>query len=193
MWGGREAAAGSPLWVPFRYVGGRVADLFEVVDISIGLGPGVKVDAKYGVNFLGAGSVRSVRLGLDHGGPRVWCERDRQVGLFPFSLLGWPAHAVGRVVNDPKLTERALRLAVAGSLGTQTLEEREVAEAGALVLRDTVAMWRHSTWGDSLPLGAEAHVGLVGARVTARPLQVVDLAVGLVGLDLDPWLAKKPF
>ena len=191
--GGALATVGRVAWAPFRYVGGRVADLFEVVDLNLGFGPGAKIDARYAVNFLGAGRVESVRLGLDHGRLRGWREADRQMGLFPLSLLGWPAAAAGRVLRNPELTEKAIELAVAGSAGSQTLERAELAREGAPVLISVVSMWRHATWGDSLPVGAEAHAGLVGARVLVKPLQLVDLAVGFVGLDLDPWLAKRPF
>jgi hypothetical protein len=167
--------------------------LLDVVDLNVGVGPGAKVDAKYGVHFLGAGSVRSVRVGLTDGRLRLWRERDEQVGLFPFSLLGWPAHAVGRIVNDPKLSEKALEIAIGASLGTHAVEREFIAKEGATVLKDVAQMWRHTTWGDSLPVGGEVHAGLVGARVMARPLQLVDFAVGFLGIDLDPWLAKKPF
>jgi len=187
--GGLAAVA----WAPCRYVAGRVGDLLEVVELSVGVGPGAKVDAKYGVNFLGAGSVRSLRVGLRGGRPSAWGERDRQAGLFPFSLLGWPAHGVARLLQDRELAEKALYVAATTSLGTQTLEYRMAAEQGTAALRDVASMWRHTTWGESLPIGAEVHAGLVGARVMARPLELVDLAVGFVGIDLDPWLAREPF
>ena len=185
--------AGRLIGAPFRYAAGRFGDLLEALDLSVGLGPGVKLDAKYGVSFLGAGRVDAVRLGLCGRRLGLWREADRQLGLFPFSLLGWPAHAVGRLLANPGLADTALELALAASLGTQTIERKELIARGAIALTDSVKMWRHTTWGDSLPVGAEVHAGLIGARVMVRPLQIVDFAVGFVGIDLDPWLAKRPF
>lgn len=191
--GSALATTAKVLVAPLRYVGGRLGDFFEVFDLNVGLGDGVKLDVKYGVNFLGAGRVRSVRLGLADGRLDFWQERDRSLGLFPFSLLGWPAHLAGRVLGDPKLSEKALNLAMAHSLGTQTVDRELVAKEGAVVLHDVLKMWRHTTWGNSLPLGAEVHGGLVGVRVIAKPLQAMDFVLGFVGIDLDPWLAKRPF
>ncbi|MFP4057730.1 MAG: hypothetical protein ACLF0G_12765 [Candidatus Brocadiia bacterium] len=191
--GGSAPGGASVLWAPARYLGGRGLDLLDILEVSVGLGPGAKADVKYGINFLGVGRVRALRMGMDGRRPNVWWEADDQVGLFPFSLLGWPAHLAGRLLDDPQLTERAIQLAIAGSLGSQTVQRKELAEEGAVVLSDVVRMWRHTRWGDSLPVGAELHAGLAGARVMLKPLQALDFAVGIVGLDLDPWLAKSPF
>ena len=152
-WGATPlATVGRIAWAPVRYVGGRVGDLFDVVDLSVGIGPGAKADVKYGVNFLGAGRVEAVRLGLADGRLGAWSERDRSLGLFPFSLIGWPVHVAGRALDDPKLGERALELAVAHSLGTQCIDRKALAKEGAVVVHDALKMWRHTRWGDSLPL-----------------------------------------
>jgi hypothetical protein len=184
---------GQVLWAPVRYVGGRVADLAEAVDLNVGIGDGAKVDVRYGVNFLGAGRVRAVRAGLHGGRLALWKEKDHTLGLFPLSLLGWPAHLVGRVANSRKLRDQALELATAHALGTQTVERDVVMRQAGTMLGDAVKSWRHTRWGDSLPIGGEVHAALVGARLVAKPLQLLDFAVGFAGIDLDPWLAKKPF
>ncbi|NQT51141.1 hypothetical protein HQ576_03785 [bacterium] len=191
--GSALATAGQVLWAPFRYVGGRVGDLFDIFDLNLGVGAGAKADVKYAVNFLGAGHVDAVRFGLTDGTLDLWQEKDREVGLFPFSLIGWPAHIAGRVLNNPRLSEDAIKLAVAHSLGTQTVDRQMLAREGAVVFHDVLRMWRHTTWGNSLPVGAEFHAGLVGVRVAAKPFQVLDFGLGFVGIDLDPWLRKRPF
>jgi hypothetical protein len=190
---GALATAGRVLWAPVVYVGGRVADLLEVVDLNLGVGAGGKADVKYGVNFLGAGRVDAVRFGLADGTLDLWSEQDREVGLFPFSLLGWPAHLVGRMMNEPGVSNRAWHIAVDYSLGTETMDRRWVAWESRKVVQDVLRAGVHTTWGNSLPLGAELHPGLVGVRVTAKPLQAVDFALGFVGIDLDPVLARRPF
>jgi hypothetical protein len=64
-------------------------------------------------------------------------------------------------------------------------------EVGQEVVLEMLTMWRGTRWGDSLPIGAEVHGGIVGARVIVKPLQAIDFALGFVFIDLDPWLAKR--
>ena len=52
---------------------------------------------------------------------------------------------------------------------------------------------RGTRWGDSLPVGAEVHAGIVGVRAIVKPLEVIDFALGFVFIDLDPWLAKRVY
>ena len=184
---------GRTLWAPVRYAEGRVADLMDAVELNVGFGKGFKLDLKYGIHFLGIGQVRDWRLGVLDRRVGCWREIDDTLSLFPFSLLGWPVKAVARSFGDLDLAERAAFVATAGTLGIQYLDRKELCGDAAFILKDTVESWRHTRWGDSLPVGAEVHAGIVGVRAVVRPLQVVDFAVGFVGIDLDPWLDKTPF
>jgi len=186
-------AHGGAGWEPLRYLGCRLADLLDALELNVGVGPGAKVDVKYGISFLGVGRVRALRVGVVGRRPSIWWESDRQAGLFPFSLLAWPPYGLGRLLNERELAEKALWIAVSGSLGHQSIEREELTTGGGLLVKEVVKMWRHTRWGDSLPVGAEVHGGLIGVRVLVRPLQLADFVVGIVGLDLDPWLAKTPF
>jgi hypothetical protein len=191
--GGAWRTTGRALWAPFQYVGGRVADLLDIVDVNVAIGPGAKFDVKYAVNFMGAGSADAVCLGLRDGGPWAWTESSEIHGLFPLNLLGWPASVAGRLLDDDELTDLLIEAAISGGIGTETIHREEVVRAGREKVQDMLRMWRGTNWGDSLPVGAEVHGGIVGARVIVKPLQAVDFAVGFIGLNLDRWLDKRVF
>ncbi|NQT88652.1 hypothetical protein HQ560_17940 [bacterium] len=192
-WAGGWRTAARVLWAPFQYVGGRVGDLFDIIDVNVGIGPGAKIGVKYAVNTLGAGSSEAVCLGVRDGGPDAWTESTEVHGYFPFNLLGWPASVASRVLDDEELTRLLIDAALAGGIGTETIQREEIIDIGGEVVQDMLRMWRGTRWGDSLPIGAEIHGGIVGARVIVKPLQAIDFALGFVFIDLDPWLAKRVY
>ncbi len=169
----------------------RGRDLLDVVEVSVGVGPGAKVHVAYGVQFLGVGDVRSRRLGILDRRVGVWRELDTEMGLFPIGLLGWPLHHAAGAVGLRQLASDARFLAQDATDGFQHLDRKELNGDPGFILRDTVTGPVHARWGESFPIGVEVHA-LVGLRATMRPLQLVDFVVGFLGLDLDPWLARSP-
>ena len=181
----------SLLTAPARYLRDRALDLLDIVELNVGAGRGAKVSVKYGLHFFGLGSVRSRRAGTIDRRAGTWREIDTEFGILPLSVAAWPVHYGAEACGWRQLAAGARVVAQAGSEGVQHLDRKELNGNPAFILRDTVEGPVHTRWGDSFPIGAEVHL-LVGLRAVVRPLQLADFAVGLVGLDLDPWLAKNP-
>jgi len=169
----------------------RGRDLLDVVELNVGVGPGAKFHLAYGVQFFGLGDVRSRRLGILDRRVGFWRELDTELGLFPVGMVGWPLGHAARAVGLRRLAADARFLAQDATDGFQHLDRKELNGDPGFILRDTVTGPVHARWGESFPIGIEAHA-LVGFRATVRPLQFVDFLVGFVGLDLDPWLARSP-
>lgn len=184
--------AGKVATAPLRYVRGRVLDLLDVFELHVGMGRGVKADVKYGLHFFGLGDVRAWRAGMFGRRAGTWREIDTEIGLLPVSVLAWPVHYGAKAAGWGRLAGDARFVAQAGSEGVQHLDRKELNGDPEFFWKDTVEGPRHTRWGDSFPIGAEVHA-FVGVRAMVRPLQAVDFVVGLVGLDLDPWLARRPF
>ena len=176
---------------PLRYLRERALDLLDVVELNVGAGRGAKLSVKYGIHFFGVGSVRSWRAGTIDRRAGVWREIDTEFGILPLSIAAWPVHYGAKACGYRQLAADAKLVAQAGSEGVEHLDRKELNGDPAFLLKDTVEGPVHTRWGDSFPIGAEVHA-FVGVRAMVRPLQLVDFAVGLVGFDLDPWLATNP-
>jgi hypothetical protein len=192
---GQARGGGSPaaraVMAPVRYLGARGQDLLDVFEVNVGAGRGLKLDVKYGVNFLGLSDIKAWRAGTIDRRAGVWRELDSEIGLFPLSLLAWPVHYAARACGCDTLAADARFVARAGSVGVQHLDRKELNGEPEFFEKDTVEGWRHTRWRDCFPIGAEIHA-TVGVRLMMRPLQLVDFLVGFVGLDMDPQLAKGP-
>ncbi len=182
---------GGPALAPLRYLRGRALDLLDVVELNVGAGPGAKLSVKYGLHFFGLGSVRSTRAGNIDRRAGTWRELDTEFGILPLSVAAWPVHYGARAWGRRQLAADAKLVAQAGSEGIQYLDRKELNGDPAFIVKDTAEGPVHTRWADSFPIGAEVHA-YVGIRALVRPLELVDFAVGLVGLDLDPWLATNP-
>ncbi|MFP4057731.1 MAG: hypothetical protein ACLF0G_12770 [Candidatus Brocadiia bacterium] len=197
--GSRPPLAARVLLAPVRYLRDRGQDLMDAVEVNVGVsqlkgGPSryVKLDLKYGVHFFGFGDdVRTWRAGNIDRRAGYWRELDTELSLFPLSLLAWPVHHAAQLWGWQGLARDARFVARAGTKGIQYVDRKELNGDPAFLWKDTVEGYRHTCWGDSFPIGAEVHA-LLGARLMVRPLQLADFAVGLVGLDMDPWLTKRP-
>ena len=185
------ADAGKLAMAPVRYVRGRVADALDVFELHVGIGRGAKVDVKYGLHFFGLGDVRAQRYGLLGRQAGTWREMDSEISLMPFNVLAWPVHYGAKAAGWHQLAADAQFVAQAGGDGVQHLDRKSLNGDPEFYVKDTVEGPRHTRWGESFPIGAEMHAW-VGVRAMARPLQLVDFAVGFVGIDLDPWLTKEP-
>lgn len=176
---------------PLRYLHERGADLMDVFELHVGAGRGAKLDLRYGVHFFGLGDVRSHRIGLLDRRVGAWREIDTQLSLFPLSLLAWPVERGARLCRWRRLAEDAGFVLQAGTQGVQHLDRKEFGGDPEFFLKDTVEGAIHTRWSDSFPIGAEVQAG-VGVRFMLRPLQLADFLVGIVGVDLDPWLLREP-
>jgi len=176
---------------PAGYLRERALDLLDVVELHVGAGRGAKVDVRYGVHLFGLGDVRAWRAGAIDRRVGTWRELDSEIALLPLSILAWPVHYAAKGCGWRTLAGDARFVAQAGSEGVQHLDRKELNGDPAFVWKDTVEGPRHTRWGDSFPIGAEVHA-LVGVRAAVRPLQLVDFVVGIVGLELDPWLTREP-
>ncbi len=188
---GALARARRAATAPLRYAHDRVKDLFDVFELNVGVGRGVKVDVRYGVQLFGLGDVKTWRLGNMDRRVGVWRELDSEIALFPLSLLAWPVRHGARLLGWRGLAQDAKFVAQAGTEGVQHLDRKELNGDVTFLWRDTVSGYRHPRWGDSFPIGAEVQAG-VGARVVVRPLQAVDFVLGFIGIDLDPELKARP-
>ncbi|MBM4030980.1 MAG: hypothetical protein FJ291_04250 [Planctomycetes bacterium] len=175
---------------PLGYLHGRLADLLDTFELSVGYGRGVKLDLRYGLHFLGAGDVRARRLGILDRRVGVWRELDSELSLFPFSLLASPVEEAARLCGCRQLAADAHSVLQVGTEGFQLLDRKELNGDPEFILKDTVEGPVHTRWGDCFPIGAEVQAG-VGVRALIRPLQLADFLVGFVGLDLDPWLNQQ--
>jgi len=196
-WGTASAAEAPPAeppreakarpWAPLRYLHERLADLLDIVELNVGAGRGVKLDVKYGVQFLGLSDLRTRRVGILDRRVGAWREIDSEIGLLPFSFLAYPVEQVAGLCGWRRLAGDAAFVRHAGTLGIQYLDRKELHGDPEFFIKDTVEGPLHTRWGDSFPIGAEVHAG-VGIRFLLRPLQLVDFVAGFVGIELDPWL-----
>ena len=184
------AQAGAAL-APLRYLEARGRDLLEAVELNVGLGRGAKLSVKYGFQLFGLGDVRSQRFGTFGYGTGTWRELDFEAGFLPLSVLVWPVSYGAGLVGWHALASDARAAAQIGSEGVEYLDRKELNGDPAYFWKDTVEGPVHTRWGDCFAIGGEAHAG-VGLRAMIRPLQLVDFVIGIVGLDLDPWLETNP-
>jgi len=191
--GAAGAAEGPPpqptprAWAPLRYLHERCADLLDIVELNVATGRGVKLDLKYGLQFLGACDHRTRRFGILDRRVGAWREIDSQLGLLPFSYLAYPVEHAARALGARRLAADAEFVRRTGTRGIQYLDRKELNGDPVFFVKDTVEGPLHTRWGDSFPIGAEVHAG-VGIRFLLRPLQLVDFLAGFVGIELDPWL-----
>jgi len=186
-----EARKGSRALAPLRYLHERLADFLDIFELNVSVGRGAKADLKYGLLFFGLGDVRVQRYGLLDRRAGTWRELDTELCLLPLSLLASPVEQAARLGGAPGLAQDAHFVLQAGTDGFQHLDRKEFNGDPEFLLKDTVDGPMHTRWGDCFPIGAEFHLG-VGARVTLRPLQLVDFLVGFAGFELDPWLNSQP-
>jgi hypothetical protein len=106
-------------------------------------------------------------------------------------VLAWPVHWGAKAAGRDQLAMDARFVARAGSEGVEHLDRKELNRDPAWIVKDTVSGPVHTRWADCFPIGAEVHA-FVGARAMVRPLELVDFVVGLVGIELDPWLERNP-
>jgi len=184
-------APAGPVAAPLRYLRERALDLLDAVELNVGAGRGAKLSVQYGLQFFGAGSVRSHRVGTIDRRVGRWRELDTELGLLPLSLLAWPVHYAAKAAGRRQLAADAAFVAKDASDGFEHLDRKELNGDPVFLLKDTVTGPVHTRWGDSFPIGFEVHA-LVGVRARVRPLQLADFLVGFVGVELDPWLATNP-
>jgi hypothetical protein len=168
-----------------RYVRNRLLDLLDIAEVNIGVGPGAKAGVEYAIGRTTLGYVESTRLGLDSRQVGVWSERNVSYGIFPLSLVFLPFELTRG------LGETWETIAVVGfELGTIGIErwERENFNTTAKLYEVALAGGPiHERPGDIAAIGAELHL-FFGARARVKPLEIVDFALGFIGIDLDPQL-----
>ena len=189
---GAMSRAGRLALAPLRYVGRRAQDLLDVFELNASAGRSVKIDVRYGVQLFGyADDLETWRVGLMDRRAGTWREIDSEIALFPLSYLAWPIAKGAEACGWRQAASDVHFVYEAGTEGVQHLDRKELNGDVAFFWKDTVSGHRHTRWGDSFPIGVEAHLG-VGVRAVVRPLQLADFVVGFVGLDLDPWLNREP-
>jgi len=181
--------------VALRYAYQRLVDLVDVVELNVGIGPGVKAGAELGLVRVGLGLVEARRIGLDGRQLGSWQERNVAYGILPVSLLFAPFE-LARGAGE---TWEALAVwgFEAGSLGAERTEREEFATTTVLY-HDArmVGPWHDRLPGDLCSLGAEVHLLVIGARARLKPAQLLDFLIGLVGGDMDEELRgwqRKPY
>ena len=170
-----------------RYAFGRVADALDVVEANVGIGPGLKAGVEYAVLRTSVGSVHAQRLGMDGRQIGTWDERNVAFGIFPASLLFAPFE----LVKNQGDTWRALAVGgfELGTVGVERTSRENFATSDVLYHETVMAGPWNERPGDTAAIGAELHLGFIGARLRVKPLEFVDFIVGFVGIELDPQLA----
>jgi len=145
------------------YLGDRLRDLAQVIEIDGSLGTGVRAQVGVsGVAQLGVGWSRATAAGLRDGDLGSWREDRSELGLGPFYL-----HEVEiEGSSDALVGHRTARF---GEEGFTSLP---------------VEYWG-GVWADRLPgdVCIGGHVFFVGGSARFRLLELLDFLAGLVGAD----------
>lgn len=151
--GGGRSLAGATA----HYFLSRWYDLIDIVDFSIGAGPGFLVNVRLTkLAQIGGGWSDSRRIGFRGRSAGVWREIRKEVGV---SLLYY---------------QKIEREKIAGWVETMRVEKMDL---------DTSDVYADNNDRSFLGVGATVHVGVL-VDVNARPMQAVDFVLGLFTIDV---------
>jgi hypothetical protein len=140
-----------------HYFLSRWYDLLDIVDFSVGAGPGFLVHAQVTkLAQVGIGYSDSRRFGLRGRSPGVWREIRQEVGV---SLLYY---------------QKIEREKIAGWVETMRCEKMDL---------DTAEVYGNNNDRSFLGVGATVHLGVL-VDVNVRPMQAIDFVLGLFTIDV---------
>lgn len=177
-----------------QYFVNRGLDALNIVDLSLGAGPIMRVDVQYGLGNVGFGWVHSYRLRIGGGSPATKEE------AYEFSLLP-PPLPQGLVLIDSAIggdtsslmwgigfTKESEQWILPYCVSASERPEMERGWYAFLSVQDGPQVDANSTakerirWA-SAAIGAEVHI-LVGLRARIYPVQLVHFVGGIFGLHL---------
>ena len=162
---------------------GRLDDLKDCGRISIGLGMGLEAHAK-------VGSLTQPTIGLGSASVKIGHEDRSTTLLWGEFVRAWPAVWMA---DRTEYVDSNHGLNVSGDRGAafhrSTLENREYYW---IPLLSADADYDPLAFSEITDLQAGAAVGPVSAHVGVNPLEIVDFALGFVGLDIAGDDPKPP-
>lgn len=175
-----------------RYASNRGLDFLDVFEIGVEAGPSFRVDLKYGFGFAGIGSQKAYLARL--GQRNMVVESDwYEMAPMPFPLgaplLGllypWDIYLPKQSLLENTLGhETETQTPIAGSLDDAAREgSTEVTRLACITLRGCRPTAKEVLWPKMFPIGGEL-MWLVGVRARVYPVELLDFAMGLFGLDV---------